>query len=315
LSEQRVEGYRNFGTKLWNAARFCQMNECAYPDDFDPSAVESALNKWVLHEAAICAEAVEREIDAFRFNDAAAAVYRFVWNVFCDWHLELAKPVLQGEDVAAKAETRATTAWALDQILLMLHPIAPFITEELWGEVRARDGFVMQQSWPRLDHLKAPEAAKEIDWAIRLITEVRSLRSEMNVPPGAKIPLQMIGASPENEALLKRHAPLLKRLARLESIETAAEPAAGAAQFVHAEATAALPLADVIDVAAETARIEKEIAKAAAEIEKIDRKLGNENFIAKAPAAVVGEQKTRRAEHEGAKQKLGAALNRLKALG
>ncbi len=315
LSEQRVEGYRNFGTKLWNAARFCQMNECAYGDDFDPATVKSPLNQWILHEAAVCAEAVERDIDGFRFNDAAAAVYRFVWNVFCDWHLELAKPVLQGEDEAAKAETRATTAWVLDRILIMLHPFTPFITEELWGALRARDGFVMQQRWPQLEGLKNPAAAEEIDWAIRLITDVRSLRVEMNVPPGAKIPLQMIGASAESAARLERHAPLLKWLGRFEGVELAAEPAAGSAQMVHDEATIALPLAGVIDVAAEKARIEKEIAKAVAEIEKIDKKLGNESFVAKAPAAVVEEQKTRRTEHEGAKEKLGEALERLAALG
>ena len=197
----------------------------------------------------------------------------------------------------------------------MLHPFTPFITEELWGALRERDGFVMQQRWPQLEGLKNPAAAEEIDWAIRLITDVRSLRVEMNVPPGAKIPLQMIGASAESAARLERHAPLLKWLGRFESVELAEEPAAGSAQMVHDEATIALPLAGVIDVAAEKARIEKEIAKAVAEIEKIDKKLGNESFVAKAPAAVVEEQKTRRTEHEGAKEKLGEALKRLAALG
>jgi len=315
LSESRVEGYRNFGTKLWNAARFVQMNECAYGADFDPSSAKSVLNRWILHEASECAETVERELDSFRFNEAAGALYKFVWNVFCDWHLELAKPVLQGADEAAKAETRAVTAYVLDQILKMLHPFSPFITEAIWEETGDREGFVMQEAWPRLGYLKAPDAAEEIGWVVDLITEIRSVRIEMNVPAGAKMPMRMIGASGASKARMERNADLVVRLARLEDVAFADEPPAGSAQIVHGDATVALSLAGVIDVAAEVARIEKEIAKAESEIGKIEKKLANENFVAKAPPAVVEEQKTRRAGFEQTREKLGEALGRLKSLG
>ncbi|MHA7872971.1 MAG: valine--tRNA ligase, partial [Hyphococcus sp.] len=186
LSENRVEGYRNFSTKLWNAARFCEMNECRPDADFDPAKVTTPLSRWIIHEANQCAAEVTREIEAYRFNDAAGAVYRFAWNVFCDWHLELSKPVLQGDDETAKAETRAATAWAFDQVLKLLHPFMPFVTEELWNSMGARDQHLMVTDWPSFEaSLENRDAADEVNWAIGLITSVRSVRAEMNVPAGA----------------------------------------------------------------------------------------------------------------------------------
>ena len=190
LSEPRVEGYRNFATKLWNAARFCEINECKTDPAFDPTAAKSTINQWIIHEVNECAASVTREIEAYRFNDAAGALYKFAWNIFCDWYLELSKPALQGDDGETKTETRATAAWALDQFVKLLHPFMPFISEELWGARGERDKSLIVTEWPA--HLEArqnPGAATEMDWVIGLITAIRSVRQEMNVPAGAKIPM------------------------------------------------------------------------------------------------------------------------------
>ncbi|MGE0047053.1 MAG: valine--tRNA ligase, partial [Hyphomonadaceae bacterium] len=221
LNEQRIAGYRNFGTKIWNAARFSQMNECALWADFDPSSPKETVNRWIVSETVRATEAVTREIEAFRFNEAANVLYRFIWNVFCDWYLEFIKPLLSGEDEAAKEETRRTAAWALDQGLILLHPIMPFITEELWarlGEYGAkRDGMLVEARWPQLASSLVDEKAEaEIDWMVRLITETRSTRAELNVPPAAKIPLLLIGADRETGARLERYQDLIDRLARLD---------------------------------------------------------------------------------------------------
>jgi len=311
LSEARVEGYRNFGTKLWNAARFCEMNECKPEADFDPSTVKATLNQWIVHEANQCAADVTRELEAFRFNDAAGAIYKFSWNVFCDWYLELAKPTFMGDDEAAKAETRATAAWALDQIIKLLHPFMPFISEELWGEFATREALITA-AWPNPNTgLENPGAAEEMNWVIDLITAIRSVRQEMNVPAGAKIPMVFSGGGAEKR--IEAHHDVLSRLARLSDI-TASAPPKGAVQIVHGETTIALPLADVIDLDAERARLDKEIAKAAKEIDGIDKKLANKNFVERAPKEVVEEQHTRRADFETQITKLKAALERLKGL-
>ena len=311
LAESRVEGYRNFSTKLWNAARFCEMNECKPDANFDPKKATLTLNQWIVHEANQCAADVTREIEAYRFNDAAGAIYKFIWNVFCDWHLELAKPILMGEDEAAKAETRAATAWALDRILQLLHPFMPFVTEELWGAFAKRDA-LMTSRWPSFDDaLKNGAAASEMNWVIGLISEVRSVRQEMNVPVAAKIPLIFVGGSVDDAAKLKRHDDVLKRLARLSEISTADEAPKGAVQVVHAGAVAALPVADFIDIAAEKARLVKEKDKTEKEVAGIDKKLANKNFVDKAPKEVVEEQHVRRANYVEQLEKIDAALARL----
>jgi len=315
LATSRVEGYRNFGTKLWNAARFCQMNECARVDDFEVGSVTGTPNKWIAGETRRTAAKVTEALEAYRFNEAAAAAYHFVWDIFCDWYLELIKPVLNGNDENAKAETRATAAWVLDQILIMLHPMMPFLTEELWEngvEGPARKTMLITAQWPNYEADLGDRAADaEIDWIIRLVTEVRSVRAQMNVPAGARIPLVLKGASDETVARMTRNKDMIERLARLDSLKAADEAPAGSIQAVVDEATVFLPLADVIDLDAERARLTKEIGKIDGEIKKIDGKLGNEKFLAKAPEAVIDEQRERRADAEQTRAKLADALGRL----
>ncbi|MDO9127604.1 MAG: class I tRNA ligase family protein, partial [Parvibaculum sp.] len=297
LATSRVEGYRNFGTKLWNAARFCEMNECARVEGFDPAKLNQTVNKWIVGEVARTAAEITEAIEAYRFNDAANAAYKFVWNVFCDWYLEFIKPLLMGDNEEAKAETRATAAWVLDQILLMLHPFMPFVTEELWqrtGEVGPkRETLLVKAAWPLHTGLGDAAADREMDWVIRFITEIRSVRAEMNVPAGAKIALLIKDASAESLARFERHRDLIMRLARLESAVTTTSVPEGALQLVLDEATLILPLASLIDVAAETARLRKELGKLEDEVKKIDAKLGNAKFLAGAPEQVVEEQRER----------------------
>jgi valyl-tRNA synthetase len=317
LSEQRIEGYRNFGTKLWNAARFAQMNECAVWDEYDPRTPDQAVNKWIVGETAKCAAAVTRELEARRFNEAAGALYKFVWNVYCDWYLEFIKPLLNGEDEKAKTETRRTAAWVLDQIMIMLHPFMPFITEELWlrtAEFGAkRNGMLITDAWPELSLDLVDEGAEaEIDWMIKLIEETRSTRSELNVPPGAKIPLLLIGADEATQARLERYQDLIDRMGRLEYSTSAKEAPAGSVTFVLGEATVALPLEGVVDLPAEAARLTKEIAKLESEIGKMDQKLGNAEFVKKAPEEVVDELRERREEAAGSAAKLSHALKQIK---
>ncbi|MDQ0463884.1 valyl-tRNA synthetase [Caulobacter ginsengisoli] len=316
LSEQRIEGYRNFGTKLWNAARFCQMNGCARVEGFDPATVRQTINRWIRGEAAKTSAEVTAALEACAFGDAANALYRFIWNVVCDWYVELAKPILNGNDEAAKAETQAMAAWVLDQCQLLLHPVMPFLTEELWAQTGERDGFLMTTSWPDLPLAWVdPEAEAEIGWLIGLVGEVRSIRAEMNVPPGARIPLSVTGAGEATRQRLARHRDLILTLARLGDVAEAAAPPAGSVPFVIGEATAALAIADFIDLAAERTRLTKEIATQDADIERTNRKLGNPDFLAKAKEEVVEENRERLAEAEAARAKLQAALGRLETVG
>ena len=291
LSKQRIEGYRNFGTKLWNATRFAQMNGCVRVAGFDPASVEQTLSKWIRGEAAKTATEVTAALEAAAFDEAANALYRFIWNVFCDWYLELSKPILNGSDAAAKAEVQAMTAWVLDQCLLMLHPVMPFITEELWDKTAeegpARNGFLMTQDWPSYpESFVDPAAEAEIGWVVDLVTEVRSLRAEMNVPPGARVPLTLAEAGAEAADRLARHRDLILTLARLGSAELGEVPT-GSVPFVIGEATGALAVAEFIDLAAEKARLTKEIAGHDADIERVNRKLGNPDFLAKAKEEVI----------------------------
>jgi valyl-tRNA synthetase len=316
LSEQRIEGYRNFGTKLWNAARFAQMNECAVWDEYDPRSPQQTVNKWIVGETAKAAAAVTSELEARRFNEAAGALYKFVWNVYCDWYLEFIKPLLNGEEEAAKIETRRTAAWVLDQILILLHPFMPFITEELWARLgdfgQKRTGMLVTENWPRLgEDLIDAGAEAEIDWMVRLIEETRSTRSQLNVPAGAKVPLLLIGADKDAEARLERYQDLIDRMGRLEYSTSANEAPQGAVTFVLDGATVALPLEGIVDLPAEAARLKKEIGKIDAEVAKMDQKLGNAEFVKKAPEEVVEEMRERREEAEGARVKLAHALKQI----
>jgi valyl-tRNA synthetase len=317
LSTQRVEGYRNFATKLWNAARFAEINGCARGANFDPSKVKETLNRWIAHETAKAGREVTAAIEAYKFNEAASAIYRFVWNIYCDWYLELIKPVLTGPDGAAKNETRAAAAWALDEILRLLHPFMPFVTEELW-QVTAEHGAKRQQrmlalaSWPDLDGLDDADAEAEIGWVVDLVSAIRSVRVEMNVAPATTMPLVLASASPQTVKRAQRWTEFVQRLARVANISFADSPPRGAAQLVVRGEVAALPLAGVIDLAAESARLAKEMARADADIARVDAKLGNANFVARAPEEVVEEEKEKREEAQARKAKIAEALERLK---
>lgn len=318
LSTGRIEGYRNFVTKIWNAARFTQMNGCVPVTGYDPAACKLTVNQWIVGETAKAGADIVSAIEAYRFNEVAQVGYRFAWNQFCDWYLEFTKPILQDGDAAAQAEVRATTSWVLDQLLKYMQPIMPYVTEELWVQLappEGRDGLLMLESWPALgEDLRAPDAEEEMAWVVRMVSEIRTVRSEMNVPPSAELPLTLTGASDSTIARLDTHKSLLARLARLSEISVSDTVPAGAVQVVVDEATAALPIGDVIDVAQEVARLEKEIGKVDGEIAKIEKKLSNESFISKAPAAVVEEQHARADDYRQSKTKLSEALDRLSTL-
>jgi valyl-tRNA synthetase len=320
LSKQRIEGYRNFGTKLWNAARFSQMNECLREEGFDPASAKQIINRWIRGETVKTVKIVTTAFETCAYDVAANALYRFVWNVFCDWYLELAKPILNGDDMEAKAETRATAAWALDVCLKLLHPVMPFVTEELWSKLAEfgapRDSMLISAKWPVFpDAWVDAEAEAEIGWVIELVSEVRSIRSEMNVPPSARAPLTLIGAGEIARGRLARNRDLIVTLGRLDSAKEADAPPAGAVPFVLGEATGALAIAEFIDLAAEKARLKKEIASFAGDIERTAKKLDNPDFIARAREDVVQENRDRLLESEAAKAKLEAALTRLSAIG
>ena len=317
LAPARVEGYRNFATKLWNAARFGEMNECVRQFDFDPHGVKHTLNRWIVGETERAAAAVTQGLEAYRFNEAAGAIYEFVWGIYCDWYLELIKPILAGDDEEAKAETRNCAAWALDQCLKLLHPFMPFITEELWAHMvehgERRQSLLCLSEWPRLSGLASAEADAEIGWIVELVSEVRSVRTEMNVPAGAKIPLIISGANEATVARARRHEETISRLARLESISFGDAIPKGAALIVIDEATAALPLEGVIDMEAERKRLSKEIEKAEGDRTKASNWLSNEANVAKSPVHVVDLNRERVVEAEDRIQRLQAALKRIES--
>ncbi|MBR0801410.1 valine--tRNA ligase [Bradyrhizobium jicamae] len=343
LSPHLVETNRNFATKFWNACRFAEMNECVKPDDFDPKGAKQTLNRWIAHETSRVTREVTEAIESHRFNDGAGAIYRFVWNVFCDWYLELAKPVLMGEEGAAKAETRAMVAWTRDEILKLLHPFMPFISEELWAVTARREGLLVLARWPRKpatltgeqlasmamagpngeilppvivapdeDDFSDPAAEAEIGWVVDLVTSMRSVKAEMNIPPSTLTPLVISGASSETKDRAQRWNDTIKRLARLSDVSFADRPPEGAMQLLVRGEVVALPLKGVIDLAAERARLEKELGKADADIKRVDAKLSNEKFVANAPEELVEEEKEKREAALERKGKIVEALARLK---
>jgi len=312
LSTQRVEGYRNFATKLWNAARFAEMNSAALVPGFDPRLATETLNKWIAHELAKTGRDITAAIEGYRFNEAAGAAYRFVWNVYCDWYLELVKPVLTGPDGAAKTETRAMVAYVRDEILKLLHPFMPFITEELWAVTAPapRSNLLVLDAWPAYDGLDNPEAEAEIGWVVDLVSAIRSVRAEMNIT--AATPLTLVNATEETRARAGRWADFLKRLARVSDVFYADASPQGAVQLVVRGEVAALPLKGVIDVAAEKTRLEKELGKVDSDIKRVDAKLGNPDFMKRAPEEVVDGEREKREEAEDRRGKILEALERLK---
>ena len=313
LATSRVEGYRNFATKLWNAARFAEMNDALQvPAGFDPRQAREALNQWALNELGKARHAITGAIVAYRFNDAASAAYHFVWGVFCDWYLELAKPVLQGADGAAKLEARATTAFLLRETVKLLHPFMPFLTEEIWASIKPQnEGVLALAAWPELSGLDNASAEDEIGWVVDVVSEIRSLRNEMNVPGHVQMPVVLVGPDAALQARAQKWQETIGRMARTAGLETAASAPKGAAQFLVRGSVVALPLAGVIDLASEAARLTKEIARLEGEISKTQAKLANKDFVARAPEEIVEENRERVAVWSSAVTKLKAALTRV----
>ena len=315
LSESRVEGYRNFATKLRNATRFCEINECFTAGAFNPAEATLPLTQWLVGETYRATEAITASLEAYRFNDASTSVYQFIWDGFCDWFIELAKPILQGDDEAAKIETQAAAQWGLQNALKLLHPFMPYVTEELWQEIKPVDTgakFLMLENWPQIpENLMNKDAEAEINWVIKAITSIRSVRSEMNVPAGAKIPLIVSGSNELTQQRIVRHNDVLKRLSRLDTITVQNDFPEGSMQSIVEEAVFAIHLNEVIDVTAETDRLKKEITKVEKEISKISGKLNNQGFLEKAPDAVIQENKSRLQDEQSKLEKLETALDRL----
>jgi valyl-tRNA synthetase len=313
LATSRVEGYRNFATKLWNAARFGEMNACVEKPGFDPNACKQVVNRWILCEMAGAAEKITLALDGFRFNEAADAVYRFIWNIYCDWYLEFIKPVLTAADAGAANECRHTSAYVLHQMLHMLHPFMPFVTEELWRKhVGQGQGLLTLRAWPNFAGLAHDaSAALEMNWVIHLVEEIRSVRSEMNVPAAARIDLILQGATARHQSQLAAHTEAIARLARLGQISADGAIPKGSVQIVIDEATAILPLADVIDLAREKDRLNREMAKQHEIGDQLAAKLGRADFVDKAPELVIEEHRERLAQANAAAQRLGLALKRL----
>lgn len=316
LSEDRVAGYRNFSTKLWNAARYCEMNDAMPQADFDPSKVEHTLNKWIIGSILDCQTSIDKALESYRFNDAASAIYQFVWGTFCDWYLEFTKPLINGDDEAVKAEVRATTGWVLEQILRLLNPFMPFITEELYASIAKRDAddLLLGSEWPVYDAALKDECAdKQIGWLMSIISEIRSVRADMNVPASAKIDFMVKDACEMSKAGLERFEPMIKTMARVNGIEHVEEAPKGSIQTVVEPITLILPIADIIDLDQERARLKKEIDKLDDNIKKISQQLDNEKFVANAPEEVIEEKRAIVANDEEKKKKLKTALDQLNA--
>ena len=322
LSMERVKGYRNFGTKIWNAARFAEMNaafgagaseKVADIASFKPKAT---ANRWIIGEVAKAREEVDAALKAYRFNDAANTLYAFTWGKVCDWYLEFSKPLFNSDDEALIAETRATMNWVLDQVLILLHPFMPFITEELWNMDPAREKMLVHANWPEYtaaDLLDA-KADHEMNWAISLIEAVRSARMQMHVPAGLKVPMLQIDLDDTGRTAWANNEALIRRMARIDSLSVAAQVPKGAVTIPVEGGTFALPLADIVDVDAEKNRLEKSLAKLEKEIGGLSGRLNNPKFVESAPEAVVAETRANLAAREEEAEKLKAALVRLEEL-
>ncbi|PTQ60906.1 valyl-tRNA synthetase [Sphingomonas aurantiaca] len=311
MDEKRVEGYRNFATKLWNAARFAQANGIVASTTLEAPRAELAVNKWIIAETIATVQTVDLALADYRFDGAANAIYQFAWSRFCDWYLELIKPQMVGDERGQiDDESKAVAGWVLDQILVLLHPFMPFITEELWHAMGAREHDLIVAQWPMADARSLdPEASKEVDWLIRLVQEIRTARNELNVPPGARLPLHVRDANAATLARLERQAPALARLARVTHAE--GEPAGGAAQVVVDEATFVLPLEGVIDLDSERTRLTKAIAAAEKERDALSGRLGNASFVERAKPEAVEKAKADHADKAAEAARLQAALGRL----
>jgi valyl-tRNA synthetase len=316
LSTQRIAGYRNFGTKLWNAMRFAEMNEVfAAPDQGLPKPTQT-LNKWIIGETAKARAEVDTALQNYRFNDAANTLYAFVWGRVCDWYVEFSKPLLQGDNAAARTETQATMKWVLDQCLTLLHPIMPFITEELWAVSGARPKLLIHAQWPTYStDLVDPQADREMTWVISLIESIRSARQQMHVPAGLHIPMLVTDIDADGRAAWARNETLIKRLARIADLNDATTLPKGTITIAADGASFGLPLAGIIDIAEEKSRLTKTLGKLAKELGGLRGRLNNPKFAASAPAQVVEETKANLIARESEESKIKQALARLQELG
>jgi valyl-tRNA synthetase len=315
LAEARVAGYRNFVTKLWNAARYAEMNGCTPVADFNPAQFRLTENRWIAAALVDCAAAVTAALDAYRFDEAANRLYQFVWGTFCDWYIEFTKPILQGGEAAARAETQAATAWVLGRIVHLLHPIMPFVTEEIWQNLAGENaGLLLTAPWPEFPReTRDPAASAEMEWVVQAISQIRALRAEMNVPPAARVPLLIKDADPAALARIERCREHFVRLARVDRFEPVETLPAGAVQAVVDGAILILRLGDVVDLAREKARLGREIGRLDAELARIGAKLANADFLAKAKPEIIDEQREREADASRDRDRLRAAYERLTA--
>jgi valyl-tRNA synthetase len=316
LAESRVEGYRNFVTKLWNAVRFAEMNGAAFNSAFDPRSCKLTINRWIASATRDCAMTVTQALEAYRFDDAANRLYQFVWGSFCDWYLEFSKPILQGSDGATQVETRATIGWVLAQIVHLLHPITPYVTEEIWTQLGGKDaGMLLTDKWPELaPDLHDPASASEMDWVVAAISAIRGVRSEMNVPAAARVPLQVKDADAAASARLDRHREHILRLARAETIELTETVPTSSVSVVVEGTTLILPLGAVVDLGQEKARLKKEIDRLDGELARFAAKLGNPGFLANAKPEIIEEQRERQADARRDRDRLRAAVDRLEGM-
>jgi valyl-tRNA synthetase len=311
---QRIAGYRNFGTKLWNACRFAEMNGVWEGHRFhaDPPKATATANRWIIGETGRIRAEVDAALEGYRFDQAANALYAFVWGRVCDWYVEFAKPLFDGPETG---ETRAVMGWVLDQCLILLHPFMPFVTEELWQTTRADAGLLCHAPWPTHGaDLVDPAAEREMRWTTGLIEAIRSVRAEVHVPVGLKLDLVAVDWDAAARAAWARNEALIRRLARVEALTEGPAPKGSVAIPVEG-ATFAIPLSGVIDVAAETARLSKVLEKAEKDLAAIRTRLANPQFLASAKEEVVDEAKARVETLEAEAAQIGAALGRLRAMG
>ncbi len=317
LSEKNIEGYRNFATKLWNATRFCEMNDCMPHAGFEPSTVQNPTNQWIIGQVVQCQKDIDTALEGYRFNDAATACYQFVWGNFCDWYLEFTKPLLASDDAQLIDEVKGTTGWVLEQILILLNPFMPYITEELYGEIadRKEGDWLLSHEWPKYDDaLVSQGATQQIEWVIKIISEIRSVRADMNVPVKAEIELLVLNANDMIKGGFDTYGEMIKKMARLKDISYGDSAPKGSIQTVVDEMTTlALPIAELIDLDQERERLKKEISKLEDNIKKISQQLDNQNFVANAPEEVIAEKKGIVEQDEDKKQKLNNALEQLLA--
>ncbi|MEZ0134393.1 MULTISPECIES: valine--tRNA ligase [Novosphingobium] len=304
MDEKRVEGYRNFATKLWNAARFCQSNGIVGSTSVAAPKATSAVNRWIIGEVVETVAALDKAMADLRFDAAANAIYHFVWNQFCDWYIELIKGSFDDE-------TKAVAGWVLDQILVMLHPFMPFVTEELWSKTGTREAELIVAAWPAPEAAVDAEAKAEVEWLIALVGNLRGAKAELGISPGARLTAYLADPSAETRAVIERNPAVVDRLARLDGIRFEAAPAGAAMQVGAGDAMLAIPLEGVIDIAAEKARLEKAHAASIKERDSLGKRLDNPAFAQKAKPEAVEKARADHAAHSAEAERLAAALARL----